>query len=1695
MFRALLRSLLPFFLFTTFQGNAQVVAGIRANTRIMGFGDTINVCKGSAITYQSAATGSLNISWRFTHGGTLTFAAGVGPITIVYNTNGFDTAFQRVVGGAFSDSTFIIVRVSDVAPVAAYNFTPDSECGNINVQFTNNSSMGEPHSYLWNFSDGVTTTEENPTHQFLNAVGLPGSEVFAVKLVVKNIFGCRDSVTHPVTVKRVPDASVGNAEPTVSFGLFNGIQTFKKCNNIPAFNFKFRNMSTTIANNISYRIQWGEGSPDSVFTSWPTGQVIGHTFPIGGSTMTVNVIGPDGCIGIKKYIVFLGTNPAGGLASLGNTDICSSDSLRFVITNTANNPPGTTYSFLINDDYQPQLFQHPPPTTVAHYFNNGSCFSSSNNGMQTYTNSFGAFLTIENPCGSNSASVVPIYVSGKPRPLISLPTPVVCVNTNVTITNASSFGNVVSATGTFTSDCINNGIKVWKISPSTGYSLVSGSLGSLNGNPLNGLLWSDGSNNLNVRFTATGIYTIKIYVYNDRCGLDSTMRTICVRNPPQAAFTLAQRSSCGPVTINPVNTSPIGGCQGDDYQWSVTYSDPEGCAVTTPVTHSFAGSTNENSAFPSIQLHRIGRFIIRLTVSAHNSPYGCPDMSVSDTFYIKGPPAVTVSPITSVCVGNNIAPAATHTNCYAPGPFGYQWSFANGTPAISTQLLPGNIQFTTTGSHPIQLIVTDSSCMLSDTVNTTVTIFAAPPAEAGNDASVCSGTSVLLGVTPVNGVTYQWSPSTGLSNAAIANPIFSLPYNGPSSDTVYTYFLSAFQGTNCSNLDSVKITVRRKPLLSVSPTSGALCVGNNILLTASGADNYAWSPAAGLSGTNTDIVTATPLSNTTYTVVGSLANGCSDTKQIPITVYPDADAQFITGDTVRCAPININNQVSNTLFPAGNGTYSWYANGALIGSNTNGAVPTYSITAPGDTVSIKLVTTSQHGCRPDSMQRTFITRPSVIAAFTKDRDSACAPLQVLFTNTSTDVGSGVQFFWNFGNGSTTTAVQPGVISFSTSQTFRDTVYRIVLKAFNGCDTTYYRDSVKVFARSKARFSVDTTRGCSPFILHISNTSLGNNFAYYWDFGDGHTDTTNTTGSFTHTYFTGVVSNYTVRLISENQCTRDTQSIVIVVQPNVIQPFITVNGNQVAGCAPHLVTFNNSTIGATQLTFDFGDNSPTILVPNNQNIISHLFTQPGNYSVAIRLRNDCSDTLIHRTVTVFDKPVAAFSQDVQKLCTSQAVTVTNASTNANAYEWQWGDGQTSSFTSGQHIYSSPGLYTIKLIAKKVHSSGFICYDTTSRQITVVNKLPAQISIQPGKLCAPYTLNVNAGYISGYSSIKWVIYDSSTSQGEFHLSGLSATHVYNSPGSFWVKLIVYTTAGCVDSSIRQFRVYSTPRNTFGPELVKTCNHDTTISYMATATNTGGEQVNYKWFINGSIEGTTNPFQYNYQQGVQHSAPIEYTLQALAENAGGCGDTSMPGKMIVQPLPFPKIAVSPGLVIQQPDYTFYFKDTVATHAAKNYVWYMGDRSLQTRNGRETSYEYGDTGRYNVRLVVTDNNTGCSASDSIVVSIRHVPGFLHVPNAMCLGCSNYSLRQFLPLGKGLKTYRLRIYNAWGQKVFETSKLDANGSPSEPWDGKYNGQLLQQDVYSWQIEGMYTNGTEWRGMLYPGSNKAVKAGFITIIK
>ena len=83
---------------------------------------------------------------------------------------------------------------------------------------------------------------------------------------------------------------------------------------------------------------------------------------------------------------------------------------------------------------------------------------------------------------------------------------------------------------------------------------------------------------------------------------------------------------------------------------------------------------------------------------------------------------------------------------------------------------------------------------------------------------------------------------------------------------------------------------------------------------------------------------------------------------------------------------------------------------------------------------------------------------------------------------------------------------------------------------------------------------------------------------------------------------------------------------------------------------------------------------------------------------------------------------------------------------------------------------------------------------------------------------------------------------------------------------------------------------------------------------------------------------------------------------------------------------------------------------------------------------------------------------------------------------------------GFGMKTWKMQIFNNFGQLIWETTKLDNNGAPVEGWDGTYKGQIVEQGVYIWQITATLLNGEDWKGMSYNNSSPS-RTGAIHLIR
>lgn len=217
------------------------------------------------------------------------------------------------------------------------------------------------------------------------------------------------------------------------------------------------------------------------------------------------------------------------------------------------------------------------------------------------------------------------------------------------------------------------------------------------------------------------------------------------------------------------------------------------------------------------------------------------------TIYILPKAVITASNDTSICVSST---GSTAIKLNATGMKKYQWSpFAGlSNPSISNPLA--------TVSNTTTYVVTGTSasgCYAKDTV--VINVLPNPVITVSNDTLICVNSSARLRAN--GGNQYKWSPSTGLNNANIPNPVAT-----PLQST--KYFVTVTANNSCSSQDSVEINVKPAAVFSVKQINTTFCQGSTIQLQASGGDTYLWQTAQYLSNTVISNPIAKPDTTTTY---------------------------------------------------------------------------------------------------------------------------------------------------------------------------------------------------------------------------------------------------------------------------------------------------------------------------------------------------------------------------------------------------------------------------------------------------------------------------------------------------------------------------------------------------------------------------------------------------------------------------------------------------------------------------------------------------------------------------------------------------------------------------------------------------------------------------------------------------------------
>jgi large repetitive protein len=1584
-----------------------------------------NICNGSSVTLNASAGGSFQ--WK-KDGTNITgetsqsySASAAGNYTVEITTNG-----NKVVTPA------VVVTLN--GPTAAFTTPSGTPCAS-SVQLNGSATGGTaPYTYSWSFGDGSSSSAQNPLQNF-NVLGCGTSSVSAT-LTVTDSKGCSDIETKTISLQQAPDISL--TDVNFPFSPFNN------CNNNPtAANPNFTitvkiNTNSACAN--TFALDWGDGTTQSGLTA---GQTLTHTYTsLGAFNMVLTSNGSNSCGGKKTYVVANQSNPDIGIATTGPTIGCADLPVNIIVSYWQANSPGTTY-LLEYGDGTTKSMTHPINGTNAnesinYTYKNSSCATQG-------TPDYALRITATNACRSKVFQGGNITVYTKPQPAFSAPS-AGCVGQSTCFYDETiaGYNDGCNTAATYEWDFGDGGTSSSR-SPCHTYSTA-------------------------------GNYTVTLKTTNG-CGSASTSKTICVNPATTPAFTISNDNICVGSTITTTNTSSLGTCVSAGYSWTVNYASA--FCGNTPGWNFASG--NSTSATPSFNFTTPGTYTISLSITG-----SCGSSTVNKTVQVKQKPTVTLNAINNVCGQTNITPTATYTNC-ASNALTYSWKLDNTE--ISTVANPGALNISG-GNHTIEITATNecgstpASQTFSNNTGTNLTV----PA----NAIICGGeNTTAFNFTTNPNAPVTWTndhPEIGLPASGSGNIAAFAPVNNSGAAIVATITATATLN-NCPDTKTFTVRVNPKPAAPgvVSPVN--YCDNQTAIpltATASAGHQLQWYTAATggtASATAPTPATATFGTTTYYVSQKNTTTNCEgDRAAIVVNVsFVPKITNSSFGSPTACATATGYIELTG-LTPSYTFTINYVKDGTpatvSLSSNASGVIRINGLTA-GNYTNVIVI---NNGCNSNSVGPFNLKDPNPPPAPNPGAATAiCEGLALSLSASSSETG--ISWNWTGPNGFTSTQQNPSIPNAvpGNSGTYLVNIIK------DNCASAPANFSATVYPRPVAPTVDPTTSSCLKGNIELfASTTFAGGVTWKWTGPDGFISSDqnpvrpNATAAMT--------GNYQVRATSVAggcESPAATTNVVIIPLP-IIGSTSWVNP---IGCgAATGAIILNGLIPLTTYTINYiKDGSAQLALqytsaPDGTIIITGL--RGGLYTDLTVKYNGCTSDKAGPFELKDTPPFSIIVTTNGELCQGSTLLLNASATSPGAatYRWTGPNGFTSNLQNPSINNVGPqnaGVYEVEVTINGC--SGTNTVTATISAPTIGGNTNSDNNVCPGQNNGTISLSNYLGRV-----LRW---ESSINNGQ------SWDPVINTSSSFSYNNITYTTwyravvqngvCAPANSSITIITVLPGVNSTvMQPLLVETCNHDTTVTFTSSATNEGVGALTYYWYVNGNVEGTTNPFSHNFTSPITNPNKEEFEVYVIAENSAGCSSRSVSGKVIINSLPVPDIQVSPSTLQREPKYTFTFRDNSVEGPADVYTWDVGDTSTPQRAGREITYQYKNTGTFKVSLFVEDKNTGCTARDSVKVTIIPVPGTLYVPNAFYPGSNNAELKTFKLKGTGIKKYRLQVFDAWGKVVFETTELNADGSPKTAWNGTYmnTGKPLPQDAYTWKIvEIEFENGKPWSGMSYNG--------------
>jgi len=1252
-------------------------------------------CSPLIVNFQDQSTGNPSTwSWSFGNGNT----SGLKNPTATYFTPGTYTVSLTVTNASGSNT---LTRTQYItvyeAPITDFSGSPLSGCFPLRVQFSDLSTAGTGNtnvSWLWDLGNGSTSTLQNPLATY-NTAG-----TFSVTLQVTNDKGCikTRSRTNYVAVTTGVKAMFTHTQPTVCTA--------------PA-TISFTNSSTGPPV-LSYFWDFGDGA-----TSGLPNPV--HTYLSNGSFIATLITSSSaGCIdSIKSSPIIIGGFITSFNAPAG---ICINETASF--TNTSSPAPiSSNWTFgdggTANTINTTHVYSIPGTYTVWLYNTYSSCNDSISQTITVHPRPVADFsapvtsrceppLTVnfQDLSGGGATSWQWDFGDGNTSNL---------QNPAHTYTSYGSFTVTLIAANAF--GCTDTITK-------TDFIRIQRASISIPALPAHGCIpftitmipvitaldavtsynwdFGDGGTSTLANPTHTyitqGTYTVRLIITTSSGCTDtlSIPSAIHVGSKPMADFSATPIPVCG---TQPVYFTDLTTPMADEWEWS------------------FGDGGISTSQNPSHRYSDTGYFTIQL-IATNN---GCPDTIIKTNYVRVLPPIAVFNPVPNC--NNRLQFSFTDQSI---APLTWEWDFGDGSPVSFLQNPVHN--FPSLATYTVRLIVTNGGC--ADTTFRTIQTIDEHPDFTADQIAACKIATInftATNITTANITNYNWDfgdASTG--NATV--PSISHIYTTAGT---YTVILTTTDNNGCTNSVNKTDYIRiNGPSANFNATNVAGCSGltttfNDLSFTdgTNSINNWRWDFGDGAIQNF-----SSPPFQHTYNTTGTFsvklvitdAAGCKDSLTLDdLVTATDPVPDFTTADTLSCPGATVT--FTNSSSPAGFSSQWEFGDG---GTSVM-ASPSHVYAATG-IYTVKLRIQDAFGC-PDSLIRNaYINVDKPVANFSmNDSISSCIPFQVQFTNTSTFYSS---VLWDFGPGEGTSALNNPVHYYSVPGTYS---VKLLATSPGGClDSTF--KTVTVNDTSGSRLNYLPFNGCKPLAVSLSVNTAGQISSYFWDFGDGNTQTT-TTPNVNYIYTTSF-GNFLPKVIMQDPsgCLIPLQGLDTVyvagantkfgIDKKLFCDFGTVNFTD-------STTFNDPVIS---YNWNFGDGGTSA----SQNP-THQYTAPGIYTVrlAIQTQLGCRDTLTKPSlVKVVQRPLIDIGGD-SVVCINSSLLHSGIflQTDTSVVTWQWNfpNGNNSNLQNPlAQLYTTAGTFTITTIA--TNSTG--CKDTMRQNVYVnplpVVNMPGQMTVQNG-----------------------------------------------------------------------------------------------------------------------------------------------------------------------------------------------------------------------------------------------------------------------------------------------------------------------------------------------------------------------------